>query len=94
MERLPWHILETMAAAAEQFAYAALTERGWRAVRRQSPRMLNTVLFVCRMPRAVKRCIGGERSDCPTANGLQIPFCSSKLSLYPSGQYQSPQPSA
>jgi hypothetical protein len=74
VERLLRHILETMAAAAERLSEAALMERGWRAVRRQSPRILNTVLIVCRMPRAVKRCISGERSDCPSADGLQFPF--------------------
>src|SRR5262245_15220573 len=29
---------------------------------------------VCRMPRAVKRRIGGERPDCPSVNALQFPF--------------------
>src|SRR5262245_2585158 len=35
---------------------------------------IDTVHSVCRMPRTVERCIGGERPDCPSADSLQSPF--------------------
>jgi hypothetical protein len=33
---------------------------------------VDTVHSVCRMPRAVKRRIGGERPDCPYVDALQF----------------------
>jgi len=35
---------------------------------------VDKVHSVCRMPRTVERCIGGERPDCPSTDVLHLPF--------------------
>src|SRR5262249_14558868 len=71
--RLLRHILETM-AAARATRVGALNGAGTARPPAPISADIDTVHSVCRMPRTVERCIGGERPDCPSADSFQFPF--------------------